>query len=225
MVTIALSPFLILSILKESWYPLFFKVARLWGTLILLGIGAIPKAQSRQKLDSKTSYVFIANHRSMLDIMLMLYMVNRPFVFMGKKELAKIPIFGFFYKRTCILVDRKNLRSRAKAMEAATERLDKGLSVCIFPEGRVPDDRSIVLDTFKDGAFRLAIKHQIAIAPLVFHDNGTCLPYDFGAGKPMRLRADMLPVEATTKYEYEDRFKLRDKYRALILEALEKNRS
>jgi 1-acyl-sn-glycerol-3-phosphate acyltransferase len=42
----------------------------------------------------------------MADIMLMLAVVKNPFVFVGKRELAKVPLFGFFYKRTCILVDR-----------------------------------------------------------------------------------------------------------------------
>ena len=58
--------------------------------------------------------MFIANHTSMLDVMLMLYTVKNPFVFVGKKELVNIPVFGFFYKRVCILVDRNNPRSRAE---------------------------------------------------------------------------------------------------------------
>jgi len=44
------------------------------------------------------------------------------------------------------------------------------MSICIFPEGGVPDE-SIVLDEFKDGAFRLAIEHQIPIVPMTFADN------------------------------------------------------
>ena len=52
--------------------------------------------------------MFIANHTSMADIMLMLVAVKNPFVFVGKAELAKIPLFGFFYKRTSILVDRSS---------------------------------------------------------------------------------------------------------------------
>ena len=50
--------------------------------------------------------MLVANHTSMLDIMLMLKVSKNPFVFIGKKELAKIPLFGFFYKRVCIMVDR-----------------------------------------------------------------------------------------------------------------------
>ncbi|HUH47676.1 MAG TPA: lysophospholipid acyltransferase family protein, partial [Arenibacter sp.] len=75
------------------------------------------------------------NHTSMLDIMLMLKVSRNPFVFIGKKELVKIPIFGFFYKRVCILVDRESTKSRSAVYRRAQHRLNQGLSICIFPEG------------------------------------------------------------------------------------------
>src|SRR5690554_5407283 len=149
---IILFPFLVISILKESWYPYFFKLARLWAKIILAGMGFIWKIEHEQTPESNKSYMFVANHTSMADIMLMLVSVKNPFVFVGKKELAKIPLFGFFYKRTSILVDRGNSKSKKDVFYAAQKRLENGLSVCIFPEGGVPDDSSIVLDSFKDGA-------------------------------------------------------------------------
>ena len=119
--------------------------------------------------DPKKSYMFIANHTSMADIMLMLVSVKNPFVFIGKKELAKIPLFGFFYKRTCILVDRSSAKSRQVVFIRAQKRLKQGLSICIFPEGGVPEEH-VILDSFKDGAFRLAINHQIPVVPMTFYD-------------------------------------------------------
>src|SRR5690554_7363564 len=82
--------------------------------------------------------------------MLMFYSTKNPFVFIGKKELAKLPLFGFIYKRICILVDRSSAKSRVEAFRRAEKRLSDGLSICIFPEGGVPDDLSLVLDQFKD---------------------------------------------------------------------------
>ena len=70
--------------------------------------------------------MLVSNHTSMLDIMLMLHVSKNPFVFVGKAELAKIPLFGFFYKRTCILVDRGNARSRKAVFDQAQKRLRKG---------------------------------------------------------------------------------------------------
>ncbi|TYA66265.1 lysophospholipid acyltransferase family protein, partial [Seonamhaeicola marinus] len=167
---VVLFPFLLLSISKESWYPYFFKLARFWAKFILIGMGFKTSFQKEQIPEKGQSYMFIANHTSMADIMLMLVSVKNPFVFVGKKELAKIPLFGFFYKRTCILVDRSSPESRKAVFLRAQRRLKQGLSICIFPEGGVPEE-DIVLDTFKDGAFRLAINHQIPIVPLTFADN------------------------------------------------------
>ena len=181
-------PLLLISISKESWYPLFFKIARIWAKCILIGMGFVYKIEREQTPEKDKSYMFVANHTSMADIMLMLVSIKNPFVFVGKAELAKIPLFGFFYKRTCILVDRSSSKSRMAVFERAQKRLNQGLSICIFPEGGVPDDESIVLDEFKDGAFRLAIDHHIPIVPLTFADNKKHFSYTFFSGSPGLMR-------------------------------------
>ncbi len=177
-------PFLVISILKESWYPYFFAMARIWARTILFGMGFYHKIQYEQKFEKDKSYMFIANHVSMIDIMLMLVTVNKPFVFVGKKELVKIPLFGFFYKRTCILVDRSNSKSKHGVFKHAQNRINQGLSICIFPEGGVPEDQTIDLDQFKDGAFRLAIDHQLTIVPITFGDNKKRFSFSFFSGSP-----------------------------------------
>ena len=181
-------PFLIASILTESGYPYFFKMARIWAKFILFGMGFHYKTEKNQEVGPNKSYMFVANHTSMIDIMLMLTIINKPFVFVGKKELSKIPLFGFFYKRTCILVDRSSSKSKHRVFEMAQNRINQGLSICIFPEGGVPDDESILLDSFKDGAFRLAIEHQLPIVPITFGDNKTRFSYTFFSGSPGLLR-------------------------------------
>ncbi|WMI68881.1 1-acyl-sn-glycerol-3-phosphate acyltransferase [Mangrovimonas sp. YM274] len=197
---IILFPFLILSILKESWYPFFFRLARIWARFILIGMGFRVKIEREAVPERCDSYMFVANHTSMTDIMLMLLSVKNPFVFVGKQELAKIPLFGFFYKRTCILVDRSSEKSRKAVFLRAQKRLKQGLSICIFPEGGVPDE-SIVLDEFKDGAFRLAINHQIPVVPLTFADNKKRFSYTFFSGSPGKMRAQVhkfIPTEGLT---------------------------
>ncbi|MES2487253.1 MAG: lysophospholipid acyltransferase family protein, partial [Bacteroidota bacterium] len=142
---IILSPFLILSLSWDSTYPLFFAMARLWANIILYGMGFYYTVEREEELQKGKSYMLVANHTSMTDIMLMLAITKNPFVFVGKKELAKIPIFGFFYKRSCILVDRNSSRSRFEVFEQAQRRLSRGLSVCIFPEGGVTEDETVLL--------------------------------------------------------------------------------
>src|SRR5680860_17741 len=123
-------PFLLLTTLSEKWYPQFFWMARnLWAIPILYGMGCPPEIEREQKMERQKSYMLVANHTSMLDIMLMLYISENPFVFVGKKELVKIPLFGFFYKRVCILGSGGyqkqdwSLSSGAKALESGIKYL------------------------------------------------------------------------------------------------------
>jgi 1-acyl-sn-glycerol-3-phosphate acyltransferase len=185
---IVMFPFLFISILSEKWYPYFFVMARIWAKIILFGMGFRVQLETEEEIIEGKSYMFVANHTSMTDIMLMLSVVKNPFVFVGKVELSKIPLFGFFYKRTCILVDRSSSKSRMAVFERAQKKIDQGFSICIFPEGGVPFDESIVLDEFKDGAFRLAIDHHIPIVPLTFADNKKRFSYTFFSGSPGLMR-------------------------------------
>lgn len=218
---ILLFPILIVSILKKEWYPVFFKLARIWAKIILFGMGFFPKVVREQVPVKGKSYMLVANHTSMTDIMLMLYAVKNPFVFVGKKELGKIPLFGFFYKRTCILVDRKSAISRKQVFDSAQERLDNGLSICIFPEGGVPEDESILLDEFKDGAFRLAIDYGLPIIPITFHDNKKRHSYTFFSGSPGKMRVKMHAFILTENESKENKRYLKEKVRNIILKELQ----
>ncbi len=223
-VIILLFPLLLISILKEKWYPFFFKLARFWAKIILIGMGFRYKINQIQALKKNKSYMFIANHTSMTDIMLMLVCIkHNPFVFVGKKELSKIPLFGFFYKRTCILVDRSSAESRKRVFKLAQQRLNSGLSICIFPEGGVPNDLNLILDTFKDGAFSLAINHQIPIVPLSFLDNKQRFPFSFFSGSPGRMRATIHNLITTKGMDLKQKKALNTTSRNVILSALKQN--
>lgn len=216
---IVLFPILIVSISKETWYPYFFRLARFWAKFILIGMGFVWKVEKEEVPEKDKSYMFIANHTSMTDIMLMLAVIKNPFVFVGKAELAKIPLFGFFYKRTCILVDRSSERSRKAVFKSAQRRLNQGLSICIFPEGLVPEE-DILLTHFKDGAFRLAINHQIPIVPLTFGDNRKRFSYTFFSGSPGKMRVKIHKFINTEGLKIASTKELNEKARLLIYNQL-----
>ena len=216
---ILLLPILLISISRDSWYRFFFRLARIWAKIILIGMGLKWKIKHEQLPDRSKSYMFIANHTSMIDIMMMLVSIKNPFVFVGKKELAKIPLFGFFYKKTCILVDRSSAKSRQAVFLRAQRKLQSGLSICIFPEGGVPEE-DIVLDEFKDGAFRLAINHQIPIVPLSFLDNKKRFSYTFFSGGPGLMRVIVHEFIQTKGLVIKDTKMLNDKSRSIILNQL-----
>ncbi|MEL4307118.1 lysophospholipid acyltransferase family protein [Joostella sp. CR20] len=214
-------PILLLLTISEKTYPQFFWIARnIWANFVLYGMFFIPRIKKEQEIEKGKNYMLIANHTSMVDILMMLRVSKNPFVFVGKKELSKIPIFGFFYKRVCILVDRSSMKSRSAVYKSAQRRLKQGLSICIYPEGGVPDDLSVVLDTFKDGAFKLAIEHQIPIVPIAFLDNKKRFSYEFFSGSPGVARARVLPFIATEGLTAKDVASLKEQSRSLILKEL-----
>ena len=225
LVTVAillLLPLLVVSISREQWYPYFFKLARIWARFILIGMGFNFRIKKEEDPQKKASYMFVANHTSMTDIMVMLVASKNPFVFVGKKELAKIPLFGFFYKRTCILVDRSSAQSRKAVFLRAQKRLKQGLSICIFPEGGVPEE-TVLLDNFKDGAFRLAINHQIPIVPITLYDNKKRFSFTFFSGSPGKMRVKIHQFIPTENLKIEDTRQLNNSVRELILKELKQD--
>lgn len=221
--TILLFPFLFLTTISEKTYPQFYGVARTWSIIILVGMGFFPKVKRTKKIEPGKSYIVIANHSSMIDIMMMFWVVRSPFVFIGKKELAKMPLFGFFYRRSSILVDRGDRRSKMAVFKEAQRRFDQGNGVCIFPEGGVPKDYSLILDRFRDGAFRMGIEHQLDIIPVILYDNKRKFPYKPSYGRiiPGRLHAKILSPISTKGLDFhKDKGELRQKAYNLIYQEL-----
>lgn len=221
-ITILISPVLLILTLNDRWYAVFFWVAKyLWSYPIMYGMFFIPKVKAYQNQQKGKSYMYIANHTSMIDIMLMFIVAEVPFVFVGKKELARMPVFGYFYRKFSILVDRSNASSRKAVYTSAQQRLDRGLSICIFPEGKVPEE-DVFLDTFKDGAFRLAIQYHIPIVPIVFPDNKKRFPYSL-QGSCGDCRAIVYPFLQTQGLDLErkeDVVSLKNKARQVIFDGL-----
>ena len=180
-------PLLVFVIYNERYYKTFFKIAIAWGKTIVFVMGFKPIVEYEQEIIADKSYMFIANHASLIDVMLMLSVMKNPAVFVGKKEVEKIPVFGYVAKKTSILVDRGNPDSRKEVYISAQKRLEQGLSICIFPEGLVPEE-NVTLAPFKNGAFRMAIEHQILIVPMTFYDVKKRFSWTFFSGWPGKLR-------------------------------------
>ena len=194
-------PVYILSFRKEHYKYAYFFV-RLWCKGIFYGMGfryELIKLTDK-KIDKDQQYVIIANHTSIMDIMLpVILFPKHPICFVGKKELVKIPIFGTIYKRICVMVDRSSARSRAEVYKRCAERMAEGDSIVIFPEGGVPDDTSVLLASFKDGAFILSREHQSPIAVFTFVGLKEMFPFNNGQGHPGKVRIFMNDIIEPTK--------------------------
>lgn len=163
--------------------------------------------------------MFIANHASLIDPWVMIAMSKNPIVFVGKKELVKLPIFGFFYKKVVIMVDRDSSKSRKRVYEMAKKRLQNGVSVGIFPEGLVPPE-NVLLSNFKNGAFSLAIEHQIPIVPQIYFDCKRFFSWDVFKGGPGVLRVKQCNFLPTEKYTLHQKKELKEKAFSIILNEL-----
>ena len=185
-----LFPSLVVFVILPNGYKHLYWVARhIWAPFVLFGMGFWIKRINTFPPESG-SLMLIANHSSYMDIMLMFRMRKTPFVFVGKKELTKIPFFGFLYKRGAITVDRDSLESRQQVYESAQKFIEKGYSICIFPE-RDYLDETVLLNPFKKGAFKLAIEHELPILPIIFYDCKRKFPWytTHGFGGSLRVKA------------------------------------
>ncbi len=217
---ISLSPWLYFSSRKSQYFPKFYGYARLWSAWILNGMFLSRKIKREAEIQWDRPYVVVSNHASELDVMLCYQLVESPTVFIGKKELSNIPLFGFFFRRSSIIVDRKSLASKKKVMELSALHLQNGRGMCIYPEGEIPDGQNVLLGEFKHGAFKLAIENNIDILPITFANNREHLPDFFKGGRPGTIHATIhkpISVKGLTK---SDTKPLSDKVHSVLLNEL-----
>ncbi len=212
-------PFILVTSKKEDHYNHFFWWSRTWAKMVLIGMGCWWIVKREAAIDKDQVYIIIANHASELDIMLTLALVNNCFVFIGKAELAKAPLFGYFYKRTNILVDRSSIASKRTVLKKAAQRIDDGIGICIFPEGGIPEPEHL-LAPFKSGAFRLAIEKQIPILPISYPDNKRHFAELWDGGYPGKLRATIHPSIDTTGMTASQANELRERCYRIIHDEL-----
>lgn len=142
---------------------------------------------------------------------------------MGKTELLKIPLFGAFFKYMDIPVNRKSRTGSHKALLQAGEKIDKGYSVIIYPEGTISNEGK--LKSFKNGAFKLAIEKQVPIIPVVNLNNWQLLQnggFFKSFGRPGYSRIVIGEAIPTKGLSEENLVDLRSKAYSFIHQELEK---
>lgn len=139
---------------------------------------------------------------------------------MGKAELAKVPLFGIFFRTMDIVVDRKSAISSARAFIRAKKELKNNFGIAIFPEGTVNRNPPKLM-AFKSGAFKLAMDSNCAILPISFSNNYNIIG-NVGKGKarvlPGKTKATITPPIFPKDFENEKA--LKDATFAQIQEAL-----
>ncbi|MEO6903739.1 MAG: lysophospholipid acyltransferase family protein [Bacteroidia bacterium] len=167
---IILFPLFYLFLSKRKWFPLVFKLQKFWARWILLIPGIFIKINWKTaKQNLPQPCIYCSNHVSYLDIVVSYIIIQNYFVFMGKQELSKAPLFSIFFREMNILVDRKSATSAHRAFLRAGRDIDEQHSVFLYPEGTISSAGE--LRGFKNGAFKLAIEKQVPIVPITFLNN------------------------------------------------------
>jgi 1-acyl-sn-glycerol-3-phosphate acyltransferase len=141
----------------------------------------------RENFSKGKAYIYVSNHTSFLDIPGLTMLLPGQFRPLAKKELLKIPVFGWIAKSAAIIVDRSSHESRKKSMDRLKLFLHDGISILIFAEG-TQNRTANILQPFKDGAFRMAVDTQQPVLPIVVLGAGRLMPPGTIEVKPGLIR-------------------------------------
>jgi 1-acyl-sn-glycerol-3-phosphate acyltransferase len=164
----------------------------------------------RENFKKGRSYIYVSNHTSFLDIPGLTMMIPGEFRPLAKKELLKIPVFGWIAQSAAVIVDRSSGESRKKSMDKLKMLLKQGLSILIFAEGTQNRSKEL-LQPFKDGAFRIAIDTQQPILPMVVVGAGPLMAPGTIEMHPGHVKVIVGPEIATTGLGYQDMGMLKQK--------------
>jgi len=183
------------------------QAARVWARMLLAVSFIRVRVEGLEKLDPRASYVFVANHASLMDIPAILATLPYQFRFFAKKGLYSIPFLGWHLRWAGHLpVDRSNARARLKSMSDAARLVsERRISMLLFPEG----GRSAVgLREFTEGSAYIAIKAGVPLVPLAIVGMRELLPMGSGHIHSGRVTVRIAPPIDTSGLKLSDRVEL-----------------
>ena len=152
-----------------------FRFARPWAWLIMKTHRVILQVEGREKILKHRSYVFISNHASNLDPLAVARAIPQTLRFVGKRSLARIPVFGWACRLgRIIFIDRTDSEKAVETINKAVQDLRNGISAYFFAEGTRSVDG--LLRPFKKGGVMLALKAHLPIVPITIVGGHRLLP-------------------------------------------------
>jgi 1-acyl-sn-glycerol-3-phosphate acyltransferase len=150
-------------------------LARWWSGWVTRFAGVRVTVDNRANLEPQQPYVFMANHASTVDIWALFLAIPRRVRMIAKKQLARIPLFGWvMWAGRFIFIDRQNAVAARRSIDDAGRRIRGGDSVLIFPEGTRTRDGQ--LGPFKKGGFHLAMEAGVPIVPIGLRGTRALMP-------------------------------------------------
>jgi 1-acyl-sn-glycerol-3-phosphate acyltransferase len=161
---------------------IFLRIAAIWMRVWLTLIGCTLKVRGKEHFKKGVAYIVTCNHNSFMDVPLSCPFIPGANRTIAKKSFTKVPIFGWYYAKGSVLVDRKSEQSRRKSFEMMMQTLREGMHMSIYPEG-TRNRTNEPLKKFYDGAFKLSVASGAPIIPSVIFNTKKILP----PNKPMYL--------------------------------------
>jgi 1-acyl-sn-glycerol-3-phosphate acyltransferase len=164
----------------------------------------------RENFKKGKSYIYVSNHTSFLDIPGLWMIIPGEKKPLAKKELLKIPVFGWIARSASVIVDRSSGESRKKSLDKLKRILSNGTSILLFAEGTQNRSKEL-LQPFKDGAFRIAVDTQQPILPMVVVGAGPLMPPGTIKLKPGRIKIIVGPEIPTAGLTVSDQVDLKQR--------------
>jgi len=154
------------------------------------------------RLESARPCIFLINHQSGIDPIILCALLKRDFVGIAKSEIRRNPLLGpaFAFAGT-IFVDRFDSARAVQALRPAVETLERGLSIAIAPEGTRTGANEV--GTFKKGGFRIAVAARVPVVPIVICNSSDVLPRGAWIMRPAKVRVVVYAPIATDRWTLE----------------------
>ena len=174
--TFICSIFAMIFALIDRSHTLYFKLSKYFSGGVLWLSGIKLEITGLENLDEKKTYVFVSNHSSQYDIVVLQKTIPNRMAMIFKKELAKIPFFGWqLAMGPYVMIDRENYEKALKSIDEAKEKMQKhNISIVVFAEGTRSNTGEI--QPFKRGAFRLATQVGYPIIPTTIIGSNKIMP-------------------------------------------------
>ncbi len=196
---------LLVAILSILIYPFDYRnklsnpLMKVWTNVVLFIYGIKVNVQGAENIDASKGLIYISNHASYMDIFVQLAKLPDNVRMIYKKEINRVPILGWaMYCAGFVSLDRGNIRNAMRSLDKAAERVRRGQSVVIYPEGTRTTDGSV--GEFKRGMFFLADKAKADIVPVSLDGTFEIMPIgsarvkpgvvNMVIGKPVQYRKD-----------------------------------
>lgn len=179
-------PVMVVGLLSRTG-NLAFSITKLWAYIMLAVSLVRTEIKNKAKILKGTSYIIISNHQSHFDAVALITTLGVQFRWFIKKEILKIPLFGYaLYASRNIFLDRSNTARAIESINKGIDRLPRGVGVMVFAEGtRSPDGQ---IHEFKKGGFVTAVTRKIPILPVTVNGSRRVMPKGSLVFKPGKIQ-------------------------------------